>query len=142
MAKCLAWRSRPTRFVVPIIHVIAAAIEQNHDDRGIIWTEAIAPFQVALVPIGMAKSERVRETVEKLYADLVSNGVEVLLDDRNERLGVMLSDIELIGIPHRVVIGERSLENGVAEYQHRATGEGRGIPLDSLLSELLELAGT
>ena len=126
---------------IGVTRVIAAAIEQNHDDRGIIWTGAIAPFQVALVPIGMAKSDRVRVAAEDLYSGLRSRGVEVLLDDRNERPGVMLSDIELIGIPHRVVIGERSLENGVAEYQHRATGEGREIPLDSLLPELLQLAG-
>ena len=121
--------------------VASAAIEQNHDDSGIIWPASIAPFDIALVPIGMAKSERVRETAEKIYSELASLGIEVLLDDRNERLGVMLSDIELIGIPHRVVIGERSLEKGVAEYQLRSTGESREIPVESLVSELAELLG-
>ncbi len=124
---------------IGVSRVVAAAIEQNHDDRGIIWPEAIAPFQVALVPMQMHKSPRVRETAEKLYAELTSTGIEVLFDDRNERPGVMFNDMELIGIPHRLVIGDRGLDRGIVEYKHRRSGEQRELPAEDVITELRSL---
>lgn len=115
---------------IGVSRVVAAAIEQNHDGRGIIWPAAIAPFQVALAPINMHKSQRLREAVESLYDALTAAGIEVLLYDRNERLGVMLNDLELIGIPHRLVMGERGLDAGTLEYRCRAGGESIDVPLD------------
>lgn len=109
--------------------VVAAAIEQNNDDNGIIWPDAIAPFQVSIVPMNMAKSEEVRDTAEKLYADLTAAGIDVLFDDRKERPGVMFADHELIGIPHTIVIGNRSLENGEMEYKDRRAGTKAGVPV-------------
>ena len=100
---------------IGVSRIVAAAIEQNHDERGIIFPRAMAPFDLAIVPIGMGKSAQVRKTAEQVYRDLVSAGIDVLLDDRNERPGVMFADMELIGIPHRVVIGERSLKQGQIE---------------------------
>ena len=107
---------------IGVSRIVAAAIEQCHDDRGIIWPEAIAPFSVVIIPMNMHKSERVQATAEKLYADLQTVGIEVLFDDRKERPGVMFADAELIGIPHTIVIGERNLDNGDVEYKHRAGG--------------------
>ncbi len=107
---------------IGVSRIVAAAIEQCHDDRGIIWPEAIAPFSVVIIPMNMHKSERVQATAEKLYADLQAAGIEVLFDDRKERPGVMFADAELIGIPHTIVIGERNLDNGDVEYKHRAGG--------------------
>jgi len=104
---------------IGISRLPAAAIEQNHDARGIIWPDAIAPFTVVLCPIGMERSEAVRTAAEQLYAQLLSAGVDVLLDDRGERPGAMFADWELIGIPHRVVLSERGLKEGMVEYQHR-----------------------
>jgi prolyl-tRNA synthetase len=104
---------------IGVSRVVAAAIEQNHDARGIIFPPAMAPFDLAIVPIGMGKSARVRETAEQVYAELRGKGVEVLLDDRDERPGIMFADMELIGIPHRLVIGERGLKEGKLEYQGR-----------------------
>src|SRR6185295_6725945 len=97
---------------IGVTRVVAAAIEQNHDARGIIWPDAIAPFQVVVVPLNAAKSPRVRETSERLYSELAAAGYDVLLDDRDERPGVKFADSELIGIPHRVVVGDRGLEAG------------------------------
>ena len=108
---------------IGVTRVIAASIEQNHDNQGIVWPDSIAPFDIVLVPIGMHKSVRVKDKTESIYRQLQNAGFDVLLDDRNERPGVMFADMELIGIPHRLVIGERSLENGVVEYHHRGTGE-------------------
>ncbi|OBT06536.1 proline--tRNA ligase [Vibrio sp. UCD-FRSSP16_10] len=116
--------------------VVAAAIEQNHDDNGIIWPDAIAPFQVAIVPMNMHKSERVKEAAEKLYAELTAQGIEVLFDDRKERPGVMFKDIELIGIPHTVVIGDRSMDNGHFEYKSRRDGEKVPVEIDSIVAHL------
>ncbi|GAD81063.1 proline--tRNA ligase [Vibrio ezurae] len=116
--------------------VVAAAIEQNHDQNGIIWPEAIAPFQVAIVPMNMHKSERVKEAAEKLYADLTAQGIEVLFDDRKERPGVMFKDIELIGIPHTVVIGDRSMDNGHFEYKNRRDGEKVPVEMDNIVAHL------
>lgn len=121
---------------IGVSRVVAAAIEQNHDDNGIIWPEAIAPFQVAIVPMNMHKSERVKEAAEKLYADLTAQGIEVLFDDRKERPGVMFKDIELIGIPHTVVIGDRSMDNGHFEYKSRKDGEKVPVEMDNILEHL------
>ncbi|SPT68237.1 Proline--tRNA ligase [Anaerobiospirillum thomasii] len=107
---------------IGVTRVIAAAIEQHHDDKGILWTNSMAPFSVAIVAIGLNKSERVREAAETLYAKMQNSGIEVLFDDRDERAGVMFADMELIGIPHIVTIGEKSLEKGLVEYKDRRSG--------------------
>ena len=119
---------------IGVSRVVAAAIEQNHDNKGIIWPQAIAPFSVALLPMNMHKSQRVVEVVEKLYTDLQAAGIDVLFDDRNERAGVMFADMELIGIPHRLVIGERGLDKGEIEYKGRRDDESQHIPLDQVIS--------
>ena len=122
---------------IGVTRVVAAAIEQNHDDRGIIWPAAIAPFQVALVPVNIKKSPRERELAEKLYAELTDAGIEVLFDDREkERLGVKLADSELLGIPHRVVIAERGMDNGVLEYKGRGDTENTEVAMDEVLAFL------
>ncbi|MFL7023159.1 proline--tRNA ligase [Enterovibrio norvegicus] len=118
---------------IGVSRVVAAAIEQNHDENGIIWPESLAPFSVAIVPMNMHKSERVREAAEKLYADLTATGIEVLFDDRKERPGVMFSDIELVGVPHTIIIGERSMDNGVFEYKHRRNGEKVPVEIDAMV---------
>ncbi|HHH37987.1 MAG TPA: proline--tRNA ligase, partial [Sedimenticola sp.] len=123
---------------IGVSRVVAAAIEQYHDDRGIVWPAAIAPFQVALLPMKMAKSHRVREAVEKLYGELTDAGIEVLLDDRDVRPGFMFADMELIGIPHRIVVGERSLDQGEVEYRARTESENRMIPLGEIVPLLRE----
>ena len=115
---------------IGVTRVVAAAIEQNHDERGIIWPEPIAPFSVVLVPLNWAKSPRVREVAESLYKELTDAGVEVLLDDRDARPGVKFADAELIGIPHRVVIAERGLDAGQLEYRHRRAADNEALPLD------------
>ena len=114
---------------IGVTRVVAAAIEQNHDDRGIIWPQSIAPFQLVLLPMNMHKSQRLREAVDNLYEELRASGVEVLLDDRRERPGVMFADMELIGIPHRLVFGEKGLDAGTIEYKGRRDAESRDIPL-------------
>ncbi len=124
---------------IGVTRVIAAAIEQNHDDRGIIWPESIAPFQIAIVPVGIKKSDSVRNTVDALYHELLQAGFEVLLDDRDERPGVMFADIELLGIPHRVTVGQRGLERGIVEYHHRASGMDENVPVESLVHTLTGL---
>ena len=122
---------------IGVTRVVAAAIEQNHDDRGIIWPAAIAPFQVALVPVNIKKSPRERELAEKLYAELTDAGIEVLFDDREkERLGVKLADSELLGIPHRVVIAERGMDSGVLEYKGRGDAENTEVAMDEVLAFL------
>jgi prolyl-tRNA synthetase len=114
---------------IGVTRVVAAAIEQNHDARGIVFPQAMAPFGAAIVPIGMAKSERVRDAAEKLYSDLGAAGLELLLDDRDERPGIMFADMELLGIPHRIVVGERGLKDGNVEYQGRTETNAQTIPL-------------
>jgi prolyl-tRNA synthetase len=114
---------------IGVTRVVAAAIEQNHDERGIIWPEPLAPFDVALVPINMQKSTRVAETAERLCTELEANGYTVLFDDRDARPGVKLADSELLGIPHRIVIGDKGLERGVLEYRHRRATESVDAPL-------------
>ncbi|MCT8581305.1 proline--tRNA ligase [Glaesserella parasuis] len=122
---------------IGVTRVVAAAIEQHHDERGIIWpTDAIAPFTVAVVPMNMHKSDSVQTFAEDLYKTLLSQGVDVIFDDRKERPGVMFADMELIGVPHMVVIGEKNLENGEIEYKNRRTGEKQMIAKDQLLDFL------
>ena len=121
---------------IGVTRVVAAAIEQNHDDNGIIWPDSIAPFQVALLPMNMHKSQRLRDAVEKLHDELESAGFDVLLDDRKERPGVMFADMELIGIPHRIVIGERGLKNGVVEYKSRQQNDTQDIAPEDIISHL------
>ncbi|MEQ3776143.1 MAG: proline--tRNA ligase [Alcanivorax sp.] len=124
---------------IGVTRVVAAAIEQNYDDRGIIWPEAIAPFQVALVPVNIKKSPRERELAETLYAELTDAGIEVLFDDREkERLGVKLADSELLGIPHRIVIAERGMDNGVLEYKGRGDAENSEVAMDDVVAFLTE----
>ncbi|MFA6204262.1 MAG: proline--tRNA ligase [Gallionella sp.] len=118
---------------IGVSRIVAAAIEQNHDPRGITLPAAIAPFQVALVPIGMNKSEAVRAAAEQLYAELKASDIEVLFDDRDERPGVMFADMELIGIPHRIVVGDRGLKEGLIEYQGRRDDAALSIPLQNAL---------
>ncbi len=113
---------------IGVTRVVAAAIEQNHDANGIVWPEAIAPFQVVLVPINYQKSARVRETADVLYGQFNAAGIDVLLDDRDARPGVKFADSELIGIPHRIVIGDRGLASGILEYRHRSQSESTEIP--------------
>ena len=112
---------------IGVTRVVAAAIEQNHDANGIIWPEALAPFQVVLVPINYQKSAQIQETADALYRDFSAAGIDVLLDDRDARPGVKFADSELLGIPHRIVIGERSLKAGKLEYRHRRETESREI---------------
>jgi prolyl-tRNA synthetase len=119
---------------IGVSRIVAAAIEQNFDARGIALPAAMAPFQVAIAPIGLKKSDAVRETAEKLYNDLTALGIEVLLDDRDERPGVMFADLELIGIPHRIVIGDRGLKEGMVEYQGRQDAEAQRVPLAEIES--------
>jgi prolyl-tRNA synthetase len=124
---------------IGVSRVVAAAIEQNHDANGIIWPAAIAPFQVALIPLNIKKSPREKETAEALYAELTAAGVEVLFDDREkERVGVKFSDAELIGIPHRILVAERGLDTGVVEYKGRRDSESSDIPLAGIVEFLKE----
>ena len=124
---------------IGVTRVVASAIEQHHDERGIIWpSDEIAPFTVAIVPMNMHKSEAVQKYAEELYRTLQSQGVDVIFDDRKERPGVMFADMELIGVPHMVVIGEKNLENGEIEYKNRRTGEKQMIAKEQLLAFLKE----
>lgn len=126
---------------IGITRVVASAIEQNHDEAGIIWPDAIAPFEVMLVPMNAHKSERVRETAERLYAELGAAGLDVLLDDRDTRPGVKFADQELIGIPHRLVIGDRSLDKGELEYKGRRDSEATMVPAAEIVAFLREKVG-
>jgi prolyl-tRNA synthetase len=114
---------------IGITRIVAAAIEQNHDDKGIIWPDPMAPFAVAVIPLGYRKSEAVKSAAEKLYAELSGAGIEAFLDDRDERAGVLLADQELVGIPHRIVIGDRGLKEGMVEYQHRRDPEATKVAI-------------
>jgi len=121
---------------IGVTRIVAASIEQNHDDKGIIWPEQLAPFDVVLLPINMQRSEPLREAAEQLYSDLTDMGLEVLFDDRDARPGVKFADAELLGIPHRLVISDRGLEAGELEYRHRRDSESRTLKRDAAL-ELL-----
>ena len=117
---------------IGVTRIVAAAIEQNHDERGIIWPEPLAPFHVVLIPLNLQKSAGVRAAADAIYAALGAAGIEVLYDDRDARPGVKFADAELLGIPHRLVLGERGLESGSCEYRHRRATDNRDIPLDAV----------
>ncbi|UNH24714.1 proline--tRNA ligase [Moellerella wisconsensis] len=121
---------------IGITRIVAAAIEQSHDARGIVWPDSIAPFQIAILPMNMHKSYRVKEVAEKLYADLKASGLEVIFDDRKERPGVMFADMELIGVPYTIVIGDRNLDNGQVEFKARRSEEKSLVALDNVVSFL------
>ncbi|MGP1947358.1 MAG: proline--tRNA ligase [Arsenophonus sp. NC-PG7-MAG3] len=121
---------------IGITRIVAAAIEQSHDDKGIIWPDAIAPFQVAILPMNMHKSYRVKEVAEKLYCDLQSNGIDVIFDDRKERPSVMFADMELIGIPHTIVIGHRNLNDNKVEYKQRRNNKKEFIDITEIVDFL------
>ena len=123
---------------IGVTRVVASAIEQNYDERGIIWPDAIAPFHIALVPMNWAKSQRIQEHSQALYEKLTAAGYDVFFDDRNERPGVKFADIELIGIPHRLVMGEKGVDAGTIEYKGRRDAESKEIRLDDLLAFLAE----
>lgn len=127
---------------IGVSRIVAASIEQSHDDNGIVWPEAIAPFDVCIVPIGMKKSDAVRAACEKLYDELKSQGFDVLFDDRDERPGVMFSDMELIGIPHRVVIGDRGLKENRYEYRGRNKPDNEDVDADTIVEFLKSRRGT
>ena len=114
---------------IGVTRILGAAIEQNFDDKGIIWPSAIAPFELVLCPMGMDRSEMVKEAVETLYAALQAAGVDVIVDDRGLRPGAMFADWELIGVPHRIVVGERGLKEGNLEYQGRRDSEATAVPV-------------
>ncbi len=124
---------------IGVSRIVAAAVEQNHDKYGIIWPDAIAPFRVAIVPMNMHKSPRVEEIAESLYAQLTEAGVEVLFDDRKERPGVMFNDMELVGIPHTIVIGERNLDENKVEVKNRRSGEKKLVEIEQLVEFIVHL---
>jgi prolyl-tRNA synthetase len=126
---------------IGITRVVAAAIEQNHDANGIIWPEPLAPFNVVIVPVNYQKSERVRSVADELYAAFGAAGIDVLLDDRDARPGVKFADAELIGIPHRLTIGERTLAAGKLEYRHRRETESTEIPLSDAVAHIRDRSG-
>jgi prolyl-tRNA synthetase len=140
-ATCLDQNGQPVVLTmgcygIGVSRIVAAAIEQNNDSRGIIWPAAIAPFHVALLPMNMQKSQRVADAAIKLYDELRAAGIEVLFDDRPLRAGVMFADAELLGIPHRLVLGERGLDAGTIEYQARRDTQGQNLPLAGLTHTL------
>jgi prolyl-tRNA synthetase len=126
---------------IGVSRIVEAAIEQHHDEHGIVWPAPIAPFQVAIAPIAWRKSERVRAVAEDLYRRLTQAGVEVILDDRDVRPGVMFADLELVGIPHRITVGDRTLKRGVVEYKGRKDSEARDVPLEQIPEFLAERTG-
>ena len=123
---------------IGVTRILGAAIEQNHDARGIIWPRTIAPFEVVICPVGWGKSEAVRDEAQKLYDALIAAGVDAILDDRDERPGVMFADWELIGVPHRVTIGDRGLKEGVVEYQGRRDAEAAKLPVGEVFGHVLD----
>jgi prolyl-tRNA synthetase len=118
---------------------LAAAVEQSHDDRGIIWPESIAPYQVAILPINYNKSVGVKDLADKLYQEFTDKGLDVLLDDRGARPGVMFADADLIGYSHHVIIGDRLLEQGLVEYKNRRTQEKQEITVEQLATILMNV---
>ncbi|WP_024304390.1 proline--tRNA ligase [Pseudogulbenkiania sp. MAI-1] len=126
---------------IGVSRILGAAIEQNFDDKGIIWPDAIAPFTVVVCPVGYDRSAEVKAAADQLYADLIAQGVDVILDDRGERPGAMFADWELIGVPHRVTIGDRGLKEGKVEYQHRRDTEAIGMAVNAILEHVLSKLG-
>jgi prolyl-tRNA synthetase len=124
---------------IGVSRIVAAAIEQNHDKYGIIWPDSIAPFKLALIPMNMHKSHRIQEVAESLYSSLSAAGIEVLFDDRKERPGVMFNDMELIGMPHTIVIGERNLDENKVEYKCRRSGDKTLLDIDTVLEFVKQL---
>ena len=122
---------------IGITRVVAAAIEQNNDEKGIVWTKAMAPFEVVIVPMNYKKSDAVREAADKIYAELLAAGADVLLDDRDERAGVLLNDSELLGIPHRIVIGDRALKEGNVEYAERRDNQAQAVAVSEVVAKVL-----
>jgi len=136
-----AGASRPLEmgcYGIGVTRVVAAAIEQHHDERGIALPAALAPFAACLVPIAYAKNEKVRAAADRLYGELRQAGIDVLMDDRDERPGVLFADMDLIGIPHRIVLSERGLAAGEAEYKGRREAQARNVPLAGLVAYLGE----
>jgi len=132
-------QSRPFEmgcYGIGVTRIVGAAIEQSHDDRGIVFPDPIAPFGVAIVAIGYKKNPAVREAADRLHDELQRSGIEVLLDDRDERPGVMFADMELIGIPHRLTVGERALKDGMVEYQSRRERQTERLPLSGAGDEI------
>ena len=123
---------------IGVTRIVAAAIEQHHDDRGIVWPDAMAPFEIALLPMHMHKSYRVKQAAEQLYGELRTAGYDVLFDDRKERPGIMFADSDLIGIPHRIVVSESGLDDGTIEYKSRRTGVIEHLPFNDILAALAE----
>lgn len=119
---------------IGVSRVVASAIEQNHDDKGIMWPDAIAPFQVVILAMNIKKSGRVKTAANELYAKFIEAGIDVLLDDRGERPGIMFADMELIGIPHRIVVGDKSLDKNIYEYKSRRNDDMEEVPVDQVLS--------
>jgi len=118
---------------IGVSRIVAAAIEQNHDERGIIWPAPLAPFDIALLPLNMAKSEKLKAAAEKLYGELLAAGYAVLMDDRDLRPGPMFADAELIGIPHRLVLSDRGLDAGTVEYKGRTDADKQDIPANGIM---------
>ena len=121
---------------IGVSRIVAAAIEQNHDDYGVVWPKNIAPFQVAIVPMNMKKSERVKVLAESIYQQLKDDNIEVIFDDRKERPGVMFADMELMGIPHRIVISERGIDAGTIEYKHRRDNNKEDLSIETIIETL------
>ena len=121
---------------IGVTRVVAAAIEQNFDEYGIIWPQAIAPFELSLIPINLNKSTQVQTVCERLYEEIKQSGIEIFFDDRDLRVGLLFKDHELIGIPHRVVVSDRGLDEGLIEYKGRIDSEAQKIPIDNVVAFL------
>jgi prolyl-tRNA synthetase len=119
---------------IGVTRILGAAIEQSHDERGIIWPKSIAPFEVVICPIGMDRQPKVKAAAEQLYTELQDLGMDVILDDRGERPGAMFADWELIGVPLRVVLSDRSLNNATGEIQGRLDSQAASVPLEEIVS--------
>jgi prolyl-tRNA synthetase len=126
---------------IGVSRIVAAAIEQNHDDKGIIWPLPIAPFEVAIAPVGFGRNPEVKAAAHRLYDALLAAGVDVLLDDRDERPGVMFADLELIGVPHRITVGDRGLKQGQIEYQARREGKAEMVPIERAVDFVMAALG-